>query len=52
MEDSNISIISITRKLSVFIGVLLGSLFLKEDNFLKKLLILIMMFGGLSIILL
>ncbi len=52
MDGSNVSIISITRKLSVFIGVLLASIFLKEDNFIKKLLILIMMFGGLSIILL
>lgn len=52
MDGSIVSIISITRKLSVFVGVLLGSIFLKEDNFVKKLLILIMMFGGLSIILL
>lgn len=51
VENSNVSIISIVRKLSVFIGVMLGSLFLKEKNFVKKLSVLIMMFGGITLIL-
>lgn len=51
VENANVSIVSIVRKLSVFIGVLLGSAFLKEEHFIKKLLILIMMFGGITLIL-
>lgn len=47
----SLSIISIIRKLSVFIGVLLASIFLKEEHLFKKLLILILMFVGLGLIL-
>jgi len=51
IDDVSISIISIVRKLSVFIGVVLASVFLKEKYFLKKLFILVLMFAGLSVIL-
>lgn len=48
----SLSVISIIKKLSVFIGVVLGCVFLKEENFFKKIFILILMFVGLSIIIL
>lgn len=46
----SLSIISILKKLSVFIGVVLASIFLKEKYFFKKLMILILMFIGLGLI--
>lgn len=49
-ETATLSIISIIRKLSVFIGVVLGAIFLKEDNLIKKLFILILMFMGLAFV--
>jgi len=49
-ETATLSIISIIRKLSVFIGVVLGGLFLKEENLLKKIMILLLMFVGLAFI--
>ena len=48
--DGNLSIISIIRKLSVFIGLVLASIFLKEKYFVKKLLVMLLMFVGLSFI--
>ena len=51
IEGGSLSIISIVRKLSVFIGVVLASIFLKEKYFVKKILILILMFIGLGVIL-
>lgn len=48
--DGNLSIISIIRKLSVFIGLVLASIFLKEKYFIKKLLVMLLMFVGLSFI--
>jgi len=50
-HGSSVSIISIIKKMSVFIGVVLGCLFLKEKDFLKKILVLFLMFIGLSVIL-
>ena len=50
-NNASLSVISIIRKLSVFIGVVFGSLFLKEKDFMKKFLILILMFVGLGVIL-
>ena len=50
MDNVSLSVISIVRKLSVFLSVVLASVFLKEDNLLKKALILLLMFIGLSII--
>ena len=50
IECVSLSIISIVRKLSVFLGVVFASIFLKEGNLLKKVLILLLMFIGLSII--
>lgn len=50
-SDVSLSIVSIVRKLSVFMGVVLASIFLKEKNFMKKILILMFMFIGLGIIL-
>lgn len=50
IQDASLSLISIIRKLSVFIGVVLASIFLKEKDFVKKLLILVLMFVGLSLI--
>lgn len=50
IDGVSLSIISIVRKLSVFIAVVLASVFLKEEHLLKKVLILLLMFVGLSII--
>lgn len=50
IDGVSLSVISIVRKLSVFLGVVLASVFLKEENLLKKVLILLLMFVGLSII--
>lgn len=49
-KGAYLSIISIIRKLSVFIGVVMGALFLKEDKLGYKVLILLLMFGGLAAI--
>ena len=48
VDNSSVSIISIVRKLSVFIGVVLASVFLKEGKLVKKLLIFILMVIGLG----
>ena len=45
-----VSIISIIRKLSVFIGLVLAGIFLKENKLGYKILILLLMFIGLGII--
>ena len=45
-----LSMISIIRKLSSFLSVVLAGIFLKEGNILKKILILLLMFIGLAII--
>ena len=45
-----LSMISIVRKLSSFLSVVLAGFFLKEDNLIKKILILLLMFVGLAII--
>lgn len=50
-ENVSISVVSIVRKLSVFIGVVLGCVFLKEKYLIKKILILFFMFLGLGVIL-
>lgn len=50
IDGSGLSIISIVRKLSVFIGVVLASIFLKEKDFIKKIMILLLMFVGLGFI--
>lgn len=50
IPSASISTISIVRKLSVFFAVILGSMFLKEGNLLKKSLILIFMIFGLFFI--
>ncbi len=47
-DNASLSMVSIVRKLSVFIGVVLGCVFLKEKKFLKKLFLLFLMFGGLA----
>ena len=49
-ESGSLSMVSIVRKLSVFIGVVLGGIFLKEENLLKKIVILVLMFIGLTFI--
>ena len=51
IDVASLSVISIVRKLSVFIGVVLASIFLKEKDFVKKFLILILMFIGIGVIL-
>ena len=50
IDNVSLSIISIVRKLSVFLGVVLGSVFLKEGNLIKKSMILVLMFIGLGFI--
>lgn len=50
-SNASLSVISVVRKLSVFIGVVLACIFLKEKYFVKKILILILMFLGLGVIL-
>ena len=50
IDGAFVSIISIVRKLSVFLSVVLASVFLKEKYFIKKLLILLLMFSGLGLI--
>lgn len=52
IDGVSLSLISIIRKLSVFIGVVLASLCLKEGNLLKKIGVLILMFIGLGFIIL
>lgn len=47
-SDGLLSIVSIVRKLSVFISVVLACLFLKERDFTKKILLLVLMFVGLG----
>lgn len=49
-SSASLSIISIIRKLSVFIGVVLGGIFLKENKLGYKILILLLMFIGLGVI--
>jgi len=49
-EGSSLALVSIIRKLSVFIGVVLGGVFLKEGNLVKKIMILLLMFFGLTFI--
>ena len=48
--NSMISWISIIRKLSVFVAISLSSIFLKESNLFKKIIILILMLFGLLFI--
>lgn len=50
IEGVYLSMISIIRKLSSFLSVVLAGIFLKEGNILKKILILLLMFIGLAII--
>ena len=50
-SNASLSVISIVRKLSVFVGVVLACVFLKERYFVKKILVLILMFLGLGVIL-
>ena len=52
VKDVNapMSAISIIRKLSVFVGIVAAGVVLKEGNLLKKILILLLMFAGLTII--
>ena len=50
IDNVSLSMISIVRKLSSFIAVVLAGLFLKEDNLLKKIMILLLMFVGLTFI--
>lgn len=47
-DNALLSIVSLVKKLSVFISVVLASLFLKEKNLLKKVLILLLMFLGMG----
>lgn len=50
IEGVYLSMISIIRKLSSFLSVVLAGIFLKESNLVKKILILLLMFAGLAII--
>lgn len=50
IDNISLSIISIVRKLSVFLGVVLASVLLKENHLIKKIMILILMFIGLAFI--
>ena len=50
IEGVYLSMISIIRKLSSFLSVVLAGFFLKEDNLIKKILILLLMFIGLALI--
>ena len=52
IADSSISWISIIRKLSVFVSVVLASIFLKENKLFIKLIIMLFMFAGILLILL
>ena len=52
IPDSKLALISIVRRLSVFISVIAASLLLKESNLFKKIIIFVIMFGGLALILL
>lgn len=52
IPDSKLALISIVRRLSVFISVIAASLLLKEANLFKKIIIFLIMFGGLALILL
>ena len=52
IDDVSLSMISIIRKLSSFIAVVLAGMFLKEDNLFKKIMILLLMFVGLAFIIL
>lgn len=51
IEGTLVSIVFIIKRVSVFISVVLASVFLKEKYFLKKLIILLFMFCGLGLIL-
>lgn len=50
IDNVSLSMISIVRKLSSFIAVVLAGIFLKEDNLVKKIMILLLMFLGLAFI--
>lgn len=50
IDNVSLSMISIIRKLSSFIAVVLAGIFLKEDNLVKKIMILLLMFVGLAFI--
>lgn len=50
IDNVSLSMISIIRKLSCFITVVLAGIFLKEDNLVKKIMILLLMFLGLAFI--
>jgi transporter family protein len=52
IDNVSVSIVSIIRKISVFFSVVLAGVFLKEGNLLKKIMILILMFIGLTFIIL
>ena len=52
IPDSKLALISIVRRLSLFISVIAASLLLKESNLFKKIIIFVIMFGGLALILL
>ena len=52
IDNVSLSMISIIRKLSSFIAVVLAGIFLKEDNLVKKIMILLLMFVGLAFIIL
>ena len=51
IDNTMISVVFIFKRLSVFMSVVLASIFLKEKYFLKKLIILMFMFCGLGLIL-
>ncbi len=48
-NNSSLSIISILRKLSIVVATILASIFLKEKNLVKKLLILMVMLIGVAL---
>ena len=49
MSGSQVSLISICRKLSVVIATILASIFLKEKHLLKKLGVLVIMLIGVAL---
>lgn len=49
-DSASLSMISIIRKLSVFIGVVMAGIFLNENKLCYKVLIMLLMFCGLSFI--
>ena len=48
--DSQMIIISVISKFKMVVSVLLGLIFFKEDNWLKKLLICFMIFAGILMV--